>query len=108
MLGGPKNKISASDRVRGNATAGAVTRKEGRLRRYRHIGPGPQQRRQASAEPGWQLLWSDTEGGKKNVEVAKDFLRYLIQPQVNNEYLKTGLGRFVPCMPSIGNVTERG
>ena len=39
--------------------------------------------------------------GAKNVAVAKDFLKYLIQPQVNNEYLKTGLGRFVPCMPSI-------
>src|SRR5207245_11137618 len=39
--------------------------------------------------------------GAKNVAVAKDFFKYLIQPQVNNEYLKTGLGRFVPCMPSI-------
>jgi multiple sugar transport system substrate-binding protein len=39
--------------------------------------------------------------GVKNVAVAKDFLKYLIQPRVNNEYLKTGLGRFVPCMPSI-------
>src|SRR4029077_18911292 len=29
--------------------------------------------------------------GAKNVAVAKDFLKYLIQPQVNNEYLKTGL-----------------
>ena len=39
--------------------------------------------------------------GAKNVEVAKDFLKYLIQPSVCNEYLKTGLGRNVPCMPSI-------
>jgi multiple sugar transport system substrate-binding protein len=39
--------------------------------------------------------------GAKNVEVAKDFLKYLIQPQVLNEYLKTGLGRNTPCMPSI-------
>jgi multiple sugar transport system substrate-binding protein len=39
--------------------------------------------------------------GAKNVEVAKDFLKYLIQPKVCNEYLKTGLGRNVPCMPSI-------
>src|SRR5215469_14916951 len=30
--------------------------------------------------------------GAKNIEVAKDFLKYLIQPQVLNEYLKTGLG----------------
>jgi len=39
--------------------------------------------------------------GAKNVEVAKDFLKYFIQPKVNNEYLKTGLGRNIPCMPSI-------
>jgi multiple sugar transport system substrate-binding protein len=38
--------------------------------------------------------------GAKNVAVAKDFLRYFIQPQVNNEWLKTGLGRNMPCMPS--------
>ena len=39
--------------------------------------------------------------GAKNVEVAKDFLKYFIQPKVNNEYLKVGLGRNLPCMPSI-------
>jgi multiple sugar transport system substrate-binding protein len=39
--------------------------------------------------------------GAKNVAVAKDFLKYLIQPKVCNEYLKTGLGRRVPAMPSI-------
>jgi multiple sugar transport system substrate-binding protein len=39
--------------------------------------------------------------GAKNVAVAKDFLKYLIQPEVLNEYLKTGLGRRVPAMPSI-------
>jgi multiple sugar transport system substrate-binding protein len=39
--------------------------------------------------------------GAKNAEVAKDFLKYLIQPKVNNELLKTGLGRRIPCMPSI-------
>jgi multiple sugar transport system substrate-binding protein len=39
--------------------------------------------------------------GAKNVAVAKDFLKYLIQPQVLNELLKTGLGRNIPCMPSI-------
>ena len=39
--------------------------------------------------------------GAKNGEVAKDFLKYFIQPKVNNEYLKTGLGRNIPCMPSI-------
>ena len=39
--------------------------------------------------------------GAKNAEVAKDFLKYVIQPKVNNEYLKTGLGRNIPCMQSI-------
>ena len=39
--------------------------------------------------------------GAKNVEVAKDFLKYLIQPPVLNELLKTGLGRNIPCMPTI-------
>jgi multiple sugar transport system substrate-binding protein len=39
--------------------------------------------------------------GAKNVEVAKDFLKYLIQPRVLNELLKTGLGRYLPAMPGI-------
>ena len=39
--------------------------------------------------------------GAKNVEVAKDFLKFLIQPEVCNEYLKIGLGREVPAMKSI-------
>ncbi len=39
--------------------------------------------------------------GAKNVAVAKDFLKYLIQPQVTNAYLKTGLGRWLPAMPEI-------
>ena len=39
--------------------------------------------------------------GAKNIAVSKDFLKYLIQPKVNNEYLKTGLARRVPAMPSI-------
>ena len=39
--------------------------------------------------------------GAKNVAVAKDFLKYLIQPKICNEYLKVGLGRSTPCMPSI-------
>jgi hypothetical protein len=39
--------------------------------------------------------------GAKNVEVAKDFLSYLIQPKVLNEYLKTGLGRNMLAMPAI-------
>jgi multiple sugar transport system substrate-binding protein len=39
--------------------------------------------------------------GAKNVEVAKNFLKYLIQPKVLNELLKTGLGRNLPAMPAI-------
>src|SRR6202790_823716 len=39
--------------------------------------------------------------GAKNVAVAKDFLKYLIQPRVLTEYLKAGLGRYLPAMPAI-------
>src|SRR6266436_700630 len=39
--------------------------------------------------------------GAKNVTVAKDFLKYLIQPNVLNEVLKVGLARRVPAMPQI-------
>ena len=39
--------------------------------------------------------------GAKNIPVAKEFLKFLIQPKVCNEYLKTGLARRVPAMPSI-------
>src|SRR6201982_2173832 len=36
--------------------------------------------------------------GAKNVAVAKEFLKFFIQPKVNNEWLKTGLGANIPCM----------
>ncbi len=39
--------------------------------------------------------------GAKNAEVAKDFLKYLIQPKINGDYLKTGLGRFLPVFPEL-------
>ncbi len=39
--------------------------------------------------------------GAKNVPVAKEFLKYSIQPKVLAAYLKDGLGRFLPPMPSI-------
>ena len=39
--------------------------------------------------------------GAKNVEVAKDFLKYVIQPTVVNQYLKGGLGRMLPAMPDL-------
>jgi multiple sugar transport system substrate-binding protein len=37
----------------------------------------------------------------KNVAVAKDFLRFVIQPDVLNTNLKTGLGRYLPPMPHL-------
>jgi multiple sugar transport system substrate-binding protein len=39
--------------------------------------------------------------GAKNVEVAKDFMRYFIQPQVMNDNLKSGLGRWFPSIPQV-------
>ena len=39
--------------------------------------------------------------GAKNLEVAKDFIKFLIQPKVTNEYLKTGLGRWLPAMSDL-------
>ena len=54
------------------------------------------------AVPSWSFsVCGLIPKGAKNVDVAKDFLRYLIQPEILNEYLKTGLGRRVPAMPSI-------
>jgi multiple sugar transport system substrate-binding protein len=39
--------------------------------------------------------------GAKNIEVAKDFMKYFMQPKVMNENLKGGLGRWVPAIPQI-------
>lgn len=39
--------------------------------------------------------------GAKNVGVAKEFVKYMIQPEVVNQYLKTGLGRWLPTMPDL-------
>jgi len=39
--------------------------------------------------------------GARNIAAAKDFLRFFIQPEVMNENLKNGLGRWVPVMPQI-------
>lgn len=39
--------------------------------------------------------------GAKNVDVAKDFMKFLIQPKVMNAYLKQGLGRWLPAYPSL-------
>jgi multiple sugar transport system substrate-binding protein len=39
--------------------------------------------------------------GAKNVEVAKDFARFFLRPEVMNANLKGGLGRAVPAIPAI-------
>jgi multiple sugar transport system substrate-binding protein len=39
--------------------------------------------------------------GAKSIEIAKGFQKYIIQPEVNNEFLKGGLGRFLPTMPEV-------
>jgi multiple sugar transport system substrate-binding protein len=39
--------------------------------------------------------------GAKNVEVAKDFMKFFIQPAVMNENLKGGLGRWCPSIPQV-------
>ncbi len=39
--------------------------------------------------------------GAKNIETAKDFMKYFMRPQVANENLKSGLGRWVPVMPQV-------
>jgi multiple sugar transport system substrate-binding protein len=39
--------------------------------------------------------------GAKNIPLAKEFLKYSIEPKVLNRYLKAGLGRFVIPMPAV-------
>jgi multiple sugar transport system substrate-binding protein len=39
--------------------------------------------------------------GAKNLAVAKDFARYFMQPEVENEWVKGGLGRFLPVYPEL-------
>jgi multiple sugar transport system substrate-binding protein len=39
--------------------------------------------------------------GAKNVDVAKEFLKYAIEPKVLNEYLKGGLGRWAIPYPEV-------
>jgi multiple sugar transport system substrate-binding protein len=39
--------------------------------------------------------------GAKNVAAAKEFLKYVVQPKVLNEWLKGGLGRFVLPIPEL-------
>lgn len=39
----------------------------------------------------------------KNIEVAKDFAKFFIQPEIVGKFTKAGLGRFLPVMPSLVN-----
>jgi multiple sugar transport system substrate-binding protein len=39
--------------------------------------------------------------GAKNIDVAKEFMKFLIQPNVVNDYLKNGLGRWLPPYPEV-------
>ena len=39
--------------------------------------------------------------GGKNTAVAKDFMKYFIRPEVMNENLKGGLGRWCPSIPQV-------
>jgi multiple sugar transport system substrate-binding protein len=39
--------------------------------------------------------------GAANIDVAKDFMRFFMQPKIMNENLQGGLGRWVPVIPSI-------
>jgi multiple sugar transport system substrate-binding protein len=39
--------------------------------------------------------------GAKNVPVAKEFAKYMIEPEVNVKNVKGGLGRYLPVMPDL-------
>ena len=39
--------------------------------------------------------------GAKNIGVAKEFMTYFMRPEVMNDNVKNGLGRWVPVIPSI-------
>jgi multiple sugar transport system substrate-binding protein len=39
--------------------------------------------------------------GAKNVAAAKEFIKYMLEPKVLNQYLKGSLGRFAIPMPEI-------
>jgi multiple sugar transport system substrate-binding protein len=41
--------------------------------------------------------------GAKNVAAAKEFITYMLEPKVFNNYLKGGLGRFAIPIPDIAN-----
>ena len=45
--------------------------------------------------------------GAKNLEAAKDLVRYVIQPNVTGEYLKAGLGRWLPAQAAAEGALKR-
>ena len=83
------------------STEVAVIHNEEDYRDIVTMGLPLEQRRQAGTDSGRAMRFGLIPKGAKNPTVAKDFLKYLIQPKINNAYLKTGLGRSIPCMKSI-------
>jgi len=41
--------------------------------------------------------------GAKNVQLAKEFIKYMLEPKVLNQYLKGGLGRWMLPVPELAN-----
>lgn len=39
--------------------------------------------------------------GARNIDVAKDFVKYMIEPKITGAYTKAGLGRWLPTFPNI-------
>jgi multiple sugar transport system substrate-binding protein len=39
--------------------------------------------------------------GAKHIDVARDFVKYVIQPKVAGAYVKAGLARWLPAVPSV-------
>ena len=70
------------------------------LRRDHELPASARQRGQAGACIARRRAGIHPEGAK-NVDAAKDFLRYLIQPANLGGYLKEAKGRWLPVMPSI-------
>src|SRR5271165_2978047 len=56
---------------------------------------GTPMKAQVNAGGGW------IPKGAKGEEVAKDFMKFFMQPKVMNENLKAGLGRWFPSMPQV-------
>ncbi|HVB15500.1 MAG TPA: ABC transporter substrate-binding protein [Stellaceae bacterium] len=39
--------------------------------------------------------------GAKNIAVAKEFCKYMLQPEINDKLLRGGLGRYLPVQPDL-------